>query len=148
MAEYCTCVRPYFQENTAQKYPAPGRYINSYCACAVQRFRLLLACYLLALHSTSTRTDPCTSGRKHRKSVNNAVFILNESLFVVFVAATSTFQLEHTPRLRSTYPGLRAMKHGLSNKKYYACEYRLTCACCISLVSQTQPTPARIAFSI
>ena len=34
-----------------------------------------------------------TSGRKYRKSVNNAIFICNESLFVVSAAATSAFQL-------------------------------------------------------
>ena len=44
-------------------------------------------------------TDPSTSGRKYRKSVNNAVFLRNESLFVVSAAATSAFQLKHTPRL-------------------------------------------------
>ena len=53
----------------------------------------------LALDGTSTRTDPSTSGRKYRKSVDNAVFIRNESLFVVSAAATSPFELKHTPRL-------------------------------------------------
>ena len=53
----------------------------------------------LALDDTSTRTDPSTSGRKYRKLVNNAVFIRNESLFVVSAAAASAFQLKHTPRL-------------------------------------------------
>ena len=60
----------------------------------------------LALDATSTRTDPSTSGIKYRKSVNNSVFIRNESLFVVSAAATSAFQLKHTPRLlRSICPG-------------------------------------------
>ena len=40
-----------------------------------------------------------TSGRKYRKLENNAVFIHNESLFIVSAAATSAFQLKHTPRL-------------------------------------------------
>ena len=53
----------------------------------------------LALDGTSTRIDLSTSGRKYRKLVNNAVFIRNESLFVVSAAATSAFQLKHTPRL-------------------------------------------------
>ena len=56
----------------------------------------------LALDGTSMRIDPCTSGRKYRKSVNNAVFIRNESLFIVSAAATSPFQLEHMPRLLRT----------------------------------------------
>ena len=46
----------------------------------------------LALDGTSMRTDPSTSGRKYRESVNNAVFIRNESLFVASAAATSAFQ--------------------------------------------------------
>ena len=53
----------------------------------------------LALDGTSMHTDPSTSGRKYRKLVNNAVFIRNESLFVVSAAATSAFQLKHTLRL-------------------------------------------------
>ena len=52
-----------------------------------------------ALDGTSLRTDPSISGRKYRKSVYNAVFIHNKSLNVVSAAATSTFQLKHTPRL-------------------------------------------------
>ena len=55
-----------------------------------------------ALDGTSTRINPSTSGRKYRKSVNNAVFIRNESLFIVSAAATSVFQLEHMPRLLRT----------------------------------------------
>ena len=62
-------------------------------------FNELVAGLFLALDGTSMRTDPSTSGRKYRKSVNNTVFIHNESLFVVSVAATSAFQLKHTPRL-------------------------------------------------
>ena len=42
------------------------------------------------------RTDHSTSGRKHHMLVNNAVFIRNESLFVVSAAAMSAFQLKHT----------------------------------------------------
>ena len=52
-----------------------------------------------ALDGTSMRTDPSTSERKYRKLVNNAVFIRNESLFVVSAAAKSAFKLKHTPRL-------------------------------------------------
>ena len=74
MAGYCTSVRPYFHE-------------------------LLVAGLFLALDGISMRTDPSTSGRKYHKSVNNAVFIPNESLFIVSVAATSGFQLKHTPWL-------------------------------------------------
>ena len=61
--------------------------------------QLLAAGQFLALDGTSMRTDPSTSGRIYRKSVNNAVFIRNESLFVVSATATSAFQLKHTPRL-------------------------------------------------
>ena len=57
----------------------------------------------LALDGTTTRIDPSTSGRKYRKSVNNAVFIRNESLFVVSAAATSAFQLKHTPRFATQH---------------------------------------------
>ena len=53
----------------------------------------------LALDGTSTRTDPSTSERQYRKLVNNAVFIRNESLFVVSAAAMSAFQSKHTPWL-------------------------------------------------
>ena len=49
----------------------------------------------LALDGTSTRTDPSTNGRNYRKLVNNALFIYNESLFVVSAAALSAFQLKH-----------------------------------------------------
>ena len=60
---------------------------------------------LLAFDGTSTRTNHFTSGNKYRKSVNNAVFIRNKGLFFVSAAATSAFQLEHTPwLLRSVFP--------------------------------------------
>ena len=82
-----------------------------------------------ALDGTSMRTaDPSTSGRKYRKSVNNAVFIHNESLFVVSAAATSAFQLKHTPwLLRSICPAgyqIRTIRYGkilvmLLYGKYY-----------------------------
>ena len=49
------------------------------------------ASLFLALDGTSTRIDPATSGRKYLKLVNNAVFIHNESLFVVSAVATSAF---------------------------------------------------------
>ena len=74
MAGYCTSVRLYFHE-------------------------LLVAGLFLALDGTSMCTDPSTSGRKYRKFVNNAVFIPNESLFIVSAAATSAFQLKHMPWL-------------------------------------------------
>ena len=61
--------------------------------------KLQAAGLFLALDGTSMRTDPSTSRRKYRKLVNNAVFIRNESLFIVSAAATSAFQLKHTPRL-------------------------------------------------
>ena len=67
--------------------------------------KLLATGLFLALDDTSMRTDPSTRGRKYRKSVNNAVFIHNENLFVVSAAATSAFQLKHTPwLLRSICP--------------------------------------------
>ena len=57
-----------------------------------------------------------TSGRKYHKLVNNAVFIRNESLFVVSAAATSAFQLEHMPQLlRSICPAdyrIRTIEYG------------------------------------
>ena len=58
------------------------------------------------------RTDSSISGRKYRKSVYNAVFIDNKSLNVVSAAATSAFQLKHTPRLLTQHTG---MPCGLSN---------------------------------
>ena len=70
----------------------------------------------LAFDGASTRTDPFTSGKKYRKSVNNAVFIRNKSLFFVSAAATCAFQLEHTSRLlRSACPGgyrIRTIEYG------------------------------------
>ena len=45
----------------------------------------------LAFDGASTRTNPFTSGKKYRMSVNNAVFIRNKSLFFVSAAATSAF---------------------------------------------------------
>ena len=65
---------------------------------------LLAAGLFLALDGTSMRTDPSTNGRRYRKSViiNNAIFIHNESLFIVSAATTSTFQLKHTPWLLSS----------------------------------------------
>ena len=82
----------------------------------------------LALDGTSTRTDPSTSGRKYRKLANNAVFIRNESLFIVSAAAMSAFQLKHMPRLlRSICPAgyrIRTIEYGkilvvLLYGKYY-----------------------------
>ena len=46
----------------------------------------------IALDGTSMLTDPSTGGRKYHKLVNNAVFIRNESLFVVSAAVTSALQ--------------------------------------------------------
>ena len=79
---------------------------------------LLAAGLFLALHGTTMRTDPSTSGRKYRKLVNNAVFIRNESLFVVSAAATSAFQLKHMLWLLRAY-ALQAIEYGLSNKGKY-----------------------------
>ena len=70
---------------------------NSGCACIFNQ--LQAADLFLALDGTNMRTDPSISGRKYCKLVNNAVFICNENLFVVSAAATSAFQLKHTPRL-------------------------------------------------
>ena len=53
----------------------------------------------LAFDDASTRTNHFISGKKYLKLVNNAVFICNKTLFFVSAAATSTFQLEHTPQL-------------------------------------------------
>ena len=61
--------------------------------------KLQAAGFFLALDGTSTGIDPSTSGSKYRKLVNNAVFIRNESLYIVSPVATSTFQLEHMPQL-------------------------------------------------
>ena len=76
--------------------------------------KLLAAGLFLALNGTSMHTDPSTSGKIYRKSVNNAVFIRNESLFlfVVLAATTSAFQLKHTPWLLRSKPcGLSDMDH-------------------------------------
>ena len=90
--------------------------------------KLLVAGLLPALDGTSMRTDPSISGTKYRKSVYNAVFIRNRSLNVVSAAATSAFQLKHTPRLlRSICPAgyqTRTIEYGkilvmLLYGKYY-----------------------------
>ena len=77
---------------------------------------LLDAGPFLALDGTSMHIGPSTSGRKYRKSVNNAIFIRNESLFVVSAAATSAFQLNYTPwLLRSICPAgyqVRTIRYG------------------------------------
>ena len=103
MAGYCTSVWPYFHEpqaseNTAQECNIQPYYLLTHqikvvAACIFNE--LLAAGLFLALDGTSIRTNPSTSGRKYRKSVNNAVFIHNESLFVVSAAAMSIFQLKH-----------------------------------------------------
>ena len=88
----------------------------------------------LAFDGASTRTDPFTSGKKYRKSVNNAVFIRNESFFFVSTAATSEFQLQHTSQLlRSACPGgcrIRTIEYGkilvvLVYAEYYGCVYEV-----------------------
>ena len=95
-------------------------------ACIFNKFQA--AGLFLALDGTRTCTNPSTSGRKYRKLVNNAVFIHNESLFVVSAAATSAFQLKHTPQLlRSICPAgyrIRTIEYGkilvmLLYGKYY-----------------------------
>ena len=92
----------------------------------------------LALDGTSTCTDPSTSGRKYCKLVSNAVFIRNESLFIVSAAATSAFQLKHMPRLlRSICPAgyqIRTIEYGkilvmLLYGKYYWCVYEVYDKC-------------------
>ena len=67
----------------------------------------------LALNGTSTRTDPSTSGRKYRKLVNNAVFIRNESLFVV-----SSSGYECIPIKAHAVVATQHMPCGLSNTDY------------------------------
>ena len=48
---------------------------------------------------------PLPVEKKYRKLLNNAVFIRNGSIFFVLAAATSAFQLEHTPwLLHSEFP--------------------------------------------
>ena len=79
---------------------------------------LLGAGLFLALDGTNMHTDPSTSGRKYRKSVNNAVFIRNEGLFVVSAAATSAFQSKHTRGCCAAY-ALRAIEYRLSNMGKY-----------------------------
>ena len=66
----------------------------------------------LALDGTSTRIDPSTSGRKYRKSVNNAVFICNESLFIVSAAT------ECIPIKAHAVVATQHMPCGLSNTDY------------------------------
>ena len=80
--------------------------------------KLLGAGLFLALDGTST--EPSTSGKKYRKSANNAFFLRNESLFVVSAAATSAFQLKHTPAVNcyAAY-ALRAIEYELSNMGKY-----------------------------
>ena len=46
-------------------------------------YKLQAVSLFLAFDGASTRTDPFTSGKEYRKSVNNAIFIHNESLFFV-----------------------------------------------------------------
>ena len=75
--------------------------------------KLLGAGLFLALDGTSMRTEPSTSGRKYRKSANNAFFLRNESLFVVSAAATSAFQSNHTPAV-----AMQHMPCRLSNTNY------------------------------
>ena len=82
--------------------------------------KLLGAGLFLALDGTSMRTKPSTSGKKYRKSANNAFFLRNESLFGVSAAARSAFQLKHTPAVNcyAAY-ALRAIEYELSNMGKY-----------------------------
>ena len=106
--------------STRVQYPAilPSqiRQLLRMCSTVCIFNELLGAGLFLALDSTSTHTDPSTSGRKYHKSVNNAVFIRNESLFIVSAAATSAFQLKCTPQLlRSICPvgyRIRTIEYG------------------------------------
>ena len=66
----------------------------------------------LAFDGASTRTDPFTSGKKYRKSVNNAVFIRNKSLFFVSAAATCI------PIRAHFAVATQRMPWGLSNTDY------------------------------
>ena len=129
MAGHCTSLRLYFHdmkasENTVQDcniqpyclhthqiidllYITNQQHLEDrYCACAAQKsllhayFNKLQAVgQFLALYGTSMCINLSTSGGKYCKLVNNAVFIRNESLFIVSAAATNAVQLMHMPRL-------------------------------------------------
>ena len=110
--------------------------------------KLLAAGLFLALDGTSMCTDPSTSGRKYRKSVYNAIFIPNESLFVVSAVATSVFQLKHSPRLlRSICYQIQTIEYGkilvmLLYWKSYRCVYRIAgyfCGVLIFVIFVTSP---------
>ena len=109
--------------------------------CIFNKF--LAAGLFPALDGTSLRIDPSISGRKYSKSVYSAVFIHNKSLNVVSAAATSAFQLKHTPRLLgSICPAgyqIWTIKYGkilvmLLYEKYYWHVYKVynKCTYCIS----------------
>ena len=68
----------------------------------------------LALDGTSTLTDPFISGRKHRKLVYIAVFIRNESLFIVSAACNYKCIPISAHAVVATQH-MRAMKYGPSN---------------------------------
>ena len=154
MAGYCTSVWSYFHEPQASENTAHSCNIQPYCLLTHQIIDRQLLCMrstkviasmcifnelqaaglFLALDDTSTHIDPSTSGRKYRKLANNAVFIRNESLFVVSAAATSAFQLKHMLRLlRSICPvgyHIRTIRYGkilvmLLYRKYYWCVYEV-----------------------
>ena len=88
--------------------------------------KLLAAGLFLALDGISMRTDPSTS--------KLAVFIHNESLFVVSAAATNAFHLKHTQQLsHSICPAgsqIKTVEYGkivlmLLNGNYYGCVHHL-----------------------
>ena len=96
--------------------------------------KLLGGGLFLALDGTSMCTDPSTRDRKYHTLVTNAVFIHNERLFDVSAAATSAFQLKHTPRLtHSICPAgyqIWTIENGkiivmLLYGKYYWCVYEV-----------------------
>ena len=78
--------------------------------------KLFGAGLFLALDSTSMRTEPSISGKKYRKSANIAIFLHEVSLFVDSAAATSAFQLEHTPAVATQHMPCR--RSNIKNFQY------------------------------
>ena len=106
-------------------------------ACAIFRVKRMSICiygmtYVRQIYEKST--VQLTSVGLAQAHPNNDVFIRNESLFFVSAAATSAFQLEHTPRLlRSVCPGgyqIRIIEYGkilvLVYGEYYGRVYEVS----------------------
>ena len=89
------------------------------CACVCNELQAVGL--FLAFDGTSTRTDPFTSGKRYRKSVNNAVFMRNKSLSL-FQQRLRVYS-NYSTRL-SCYAAyaLGAIEYALSNVgKYKSC---------------------------